>query len=101
MDKRVVPWVLVPFFGYSSWVIVHHGYFGFLTLAYREPWAMQMLLDLVIALTLVASWMRRDARERAIRVTPYIVLLPFVGSISALAYLVHRSLVDARATNEG
>lgn len=101
MDKRLVPWVLFPFFGYSSWVVVRYGYFGFLTLAFHEPWAMQMLLDLVIALFLVSTWMRRDARERGIPVTPYLVLVAVLGSIGALAYLVHRSMVDARATNEG
>jgi hypothetical protein len=93
MNKRLVPLVLVAFLAYSSWVVIRCGYFGFLILASREPWAMQMLLDLSIALFLVGAWMRRDARERSLPVVPYLVLLPLLGSIGVLAYLVHRSVV--------
>ena len=51
---------------------------------------MQLLLDLFISLFLVGGWIRRDARERGIFATPYLVALPFVGSIATLAYLIHR-----------
>ena len=51
-----------------------------------------MLLDLAIAIFLFAGWMRRDARQRGISATPYLVALPFLGSIAALAYLVRRGL---------
>jgi hypothetical protein len=98
MNKRLVPLLLASFLGYSSWVVLRYGYFGFLTLAFREPWAMQMLLDLFIALFLVGAWMRRDARERSLPVVPYLVLLPLFGSVGVLAYLVHRSVVDSRST---
>lgn len=84
--------ILVVFTLFSAVVVVRHGYFGFITLALREPWALQMLLDLAIALFLVAGWLRRDARARGIEAWPYIVALPFLGSISPLAYLVHRGL---------
>jgi hypothetical protein len=95
MSKALL--VLVPFTAYSLVVIARHGYFGFLTLAAREPWGMQLLLDLLIALFLVGGSIRRDARERGIPAAPYLVALPFLGSISALAYLVHRSLKPAKA----
>lgn len=91
-DMNKLLMILVPFTAYSLFVIAKNGYFGFLTLAAREPWAMQMLLDLLIALFLVGSWIRRDARERGIPAAPYLVALPFVGSIAALGYLVHRSV---------
>ncbi len=90
--------VLVPFTVYSFVVIGRHGYFGFLTLAAREPWAMQMLLDLVISLVLVGAWIRHDAREKGISAMPYLVALPFVGSIAALAYLLHRNSRPAIAS---
>ena len=85
--------VLLPFTAYSLFVIAKQGYFGFVTLAFREPWAMQLLLDLTISLFLVGGWIRRDARSRGISATPYLVALPFVGSIAALGYLVHRAKV--------
>lgn len=100
--KKIAPaLVLAPFALFSTLVIVEHGYLGFITLSLREPWAMQMLLDLSIALFLVGAWMRRDARARGLPVLPYLALLPFLGSIGALAYLVHRSLVAPRAITRG
>ncbi|APR76018.1 Hypothetical protein A7982_01365 [Minicystis rosea] len=91
--KKIVPLLaLIPFTVFSVLVVARHGYFGFLTLAFREPWALQMLLDLTIALFIVGGWMRRDARKLGIPVTPYLVTLPLLGSISALLYLVHRGL---------
>ena len=75
---------------YSTLVVIQHGYSGFLTLAGNEPWALQMLIDLVIALLLFTSWMLRDARERAISPWPYLVGILTLGSIGALAYLVRR-----------
>lgn len=97
--KKIVPaLVLLPFTAFSVEVIAQHGYFGFLTLSLREPWALQMLLDLTICLFLVAGWIRRDARARGIVAWPYLLALPFLGSIGALAYLVHRSLFAAQSS---
>lgn len=90
--KKILPLlVLLPFAGYSTLVILEHGYFGFLTLALREPWAMQLLLDLSIACFFIGAWIRRDARDRGISALPYLLLLPFLGSIATLAYFVHRA----------
>jgi hypothetical protein len=95
MKKAILPLVvLVSFSAYSTWVVVDQGYFGFLSLARREPWALQILLDLVIAAIFSATWMRRDARERGLPVWPYLVALPFLGSIASLAYLVHRAFAS-------
>ena len=96
--KKILPTiVLAPFALFCTVVIVEHGYLGFITLSLREPWALQMLIDLSITLFLFGGWMRRDARALGIPVLPYLLLLPLVGSISALGYLVHRGLVIARA----
>lgn len=89
--------VLVPFTVFSLEVTFHHGYFGFLTLAGREPWALQMLLDLVIAFFLIGTWIRKDAKERGIPSFPYLVAIFFLGSIGALAYFVHRAFAGSRA----
>lgn len=96
MKKAILPLaVLVPFSAYSIWVILQRGYFGFLELALREPWAGQLLVDLVIAVVISATWMRRDARERNLPVWPYLLALPFLGSLASLAYLVHRGLASS------
>ncbi len=91
--RLVLPLVALFAFGaYSVWVVAGHGYFGFLSLAWREPWAMQMLLDITIAIGLFTCWMIPDARQRGILVWPYLALCLTLGSIGALAYLVHRAL---------
>ena len=82
--------VLVVFSGFSTLVTLEHGYTGFITLALREPWAMQMLLDLVIAFALFISWMRRDAATRRLPFWPYAIGTVLLGSMGALAYLAHR-----------
>ena len=69
------------------------GYFGFVALAGREPWALQMLIDLVISLALAVGWMVGDARKRRIATWPYIVATVVLGSIGILAYCVRRGFV--------
>jgi hypothetical protein len=84
--------VLVPFTAFSLWVVATHGYTGFLSLAGREPWALQMLLDLVIACSFGVGWVVGDARKRGIAAWPYVVMTIVVGSIGILAYVVRRGL---------
>ncbi len=88
--NALVAIVLLAFTAFSLWVVMRHGYFGFLRLAQRDEWAMQMLLDLVIALFLIGAAIRRDAPRRGIDAWPYLVALPLVGSLAALVYLLHR-----------
>lgn len=98
MKKALLPLaVLVPFSAYSVWVVLQKGYFGFLELAMREPWGAQILIDLAISLFLFSTWMRRDARERGIPAWPYLLSMPFLGSVVALVYLIHRAFAGAPA----
>jgi len=84
--------VFVAFTGWSISVAVSHGPIGFLTLSLREPWAMQMLIDLGIALFIAWSWLRHDARAKGINPVPYMIGTAFLGSPVVLAYLIHREL---------
>lgn len=88
--------ILVAFTAYSLWVIDGYGYTGFLELAGREPWALQMLLDLVMALFVALGWLRADARKRGIAAWPYVVIAVFLGSIGLLLYLVRRAIPTRR-----
>lgn len=49
-----------------------------------------MLVDIIIALFLVTSWMKRDAREHARRYWPYALATVALGSIGPLLYLALR-----------
>jgi hypothetical protein len=90
--------LLVAFTAFSLWVCATRGYFGFLRLASHDRWALQMLLDLTIALVLGTSWLVKDARRRGITAWPYVVATIALGSIAILAYLIRRSrsVLDAR-----
>jgi hypothetical protein len=82
--------VLIAFTAYSLWVVAGHGYFGFLSLAGREPWAMQLLLDLVIACSFGIGWMHADAKRRGLSSWPFVPVVLAMGSIGLLAYVVWR-----------
>jgi hypothetical protein len=88
--------ILAVFTVYSMWVVLTLGYTGFLTLAMREPWAMQMLLDLVLACTFGVGWMVHDARPRGIAALPFIVATLFLGSVGLLGYVVWRGFAARR-----
>ncbi len=81
--------VLVAFTAYSTFVVGTRGYFGFLTLAWRERWGMQVLLDLTIALLLFWDRALADPRARARGpVWPWLVATVFLGSIAPLVWLL-------------
>ena len=82
--------VLAGFGAYSLWVVAGFGFTGFLSLAGREPWGLQMLLDLVISCSFAIGWMTGDARRRNITAWPYVVTVVLLGSIGLLAYAVRR-----------
>jgi hypothetical protein len=90
--RLVAAGVLLAFTVYSLWVVAGHGYTGFLALAWREPWGMQMLLDLVIACSFGIGWMIADAKKHAVTPWPFVVTTIFLGSIGLLGYVVVRGL---------
>ena len=86
------------FTAYSLFVTATEGYWGFATLALRERWGMQVLLDLAIAISVAWAWLWPDAKRRGISPWPYLVATLPLGSIAVLAYLIHREL-RGRATS--
>ncbi len=86
--------VFAAFSIYSALIVLDYGYTGFIDLALTGGWAMQVFIDLCIALTLFAIWMFGDAKERGLPFWPYMITLLTLGSIGALAYLVHRTIRD-------
>jgi hypothetical protein len=93
----VVAVVWIVFTAFSLPIALEHGFFGFLTLSAREPWALQMLLDLFIALSLFAGFVIKDAKEKGLRAWPWLIAMLVLGSIGALPYLLYRSRFPVRA----
>ena len=90
--------LLADFTAFSGWVVYEHGYVGLFAAIATNAATMQIGLDLVIALSMVAVWMSRDARARGVSATPYLLLTAFAGSIGPLLYLVLRDRLGATET---
>jgi len=88
--------VLAAFSIYTTVIVLDEGYLGFVELAVTGGWALQVFIDLCIALGLFALWMLGDARAQGITPWPYVLAILTLGSIGALAYLVHRTVLEAR-----
>jgi hypothetical protein len=65
-------------------------HFGILRSHLSNAGGIQVLCDLIIALTLVCSWMRRDAKLLGRTVWPFLVATLFLGSFGPLLYLLLR-----------
>jgi len=82
--------VAIVFTTYTTLVAIEHGLTGFLIVAWAEPWAMQMLIDLLVSLTIVSSMIVLDSRRRGTTAWPWLVATALLGSIAPLWYLALR-----------
>jgi len=87
--------VLADFVALTAYAIYQYGYVGFFEMATANAVGVQVLVDLVIALSWFTIWMLRDAREHGISPLPYFLLVLTLGSIGALAYLIRRAGTEA------
>ena len=88
--------ILADFVALSLWAVSKVGYIGLFQFQLTSPAGIQVIVDLVLALSLVMLWMVRDARERGAAVLPFVVLTLTLGSIGPLSYLLVRELSTAR-----
>lgn len=82
--------VTAAFAAFTGWVILHVGYVGFYEQLLATPAGRQVFVDILIALVLVLSWMRHDARARSRSFWPYAALTLVLGSLGPLLYLLLR-----------
>jgi hypothetical protein len=87
-NRLVATLVLVPFLAFSLWVVAAYGMTGLFDVLGREPWAVQLLLDLAITSAFSAHWMIRDARASGRNPWPFVLATLPVGSIAVLVYIV-------------
>ncbi|MDP2340835.1 MAG: DUF2834 domain-containing protein [Deltaproteobacteria bacterium] len=96
-----LPILIVVFLVFTIWsttIGIEHGPVGFLTMAAKGGWELQVFLDLVIALSLFSIWLKRDARALGIASWPWMLATLTLGSVGALAYLIYRELKKKQAT---
>lgn len=82
--------VLVGFSALTALAVYEYGYIGFFQQELSSLPGWTVLVDLVIALSMVIFWMWDDARERGMSVLPYVVLTLALGSVGPLLYLIRR-----------
>lgn len=96
MRLAVLIVVFVAFTSWSFFIVATQGVGAIVPLLVREPWAAQFFVDLSIALLVAWSWLRPDAKRHGIPAVPYIIGTIALGSISVLAYLIHREFAARR-----
>ena len=82
--------LFVDFVAFTAWAVYEHGALEFVNVLFANAIGVQVALDLVIALSLVLTWIVRDARERGVSPMPYVLLTLCAGSIGPLLYLIRR-----------
>ena len=90
--------LLISFVGFLTlniYVVFQHGYIGFVEATLANSATVAVLVDLVIALSLVLMWMWQDARRRGVSPLLHTVLTLFFGSIGPLLYLIQRERQQA------
>ena len=88
--------VLLAFGDLTAYAIYQHGVAGVVQLEMANSVTVTAFADLVIALSLIVSWMWRDARERGVSPIPYVLLTLGFGSVGPLLYLLLRRDTPAR-----
>jgi protein-S-isoprenylcysteine O-methyltransferase Ste14 len=89
-ERALLIAILVAFATFSTIAVAVEG-IGAITDAITSNWlSVQIFIDLVIAIGLIAVWIHRDATKRGRNPWPWIIASPFVGVLAPLAYLITR-----------
>ncbi len=91
--------VLLDFLGLSGYAVYAYGYVGVFELMLANAATAVAFADLVIALGLILTWMRRDAQRRGASFLPYMALTLALGSVGPLVYLIRRE-ADEKSSAE-
>ena len=82
--------VIVLFGAYSLVPVYQFGYGGVFRESFANSATTQVSLDLIIALSLICTWMWADARQNGWSPIPFIIITVVAGSFGPLLYLLRR-----------
>ena len=82
--------VLLAFTAYTVQVVLEHGIAGAFVAACANSASVQVVIDLVISVILIAIWVYRDASTKGLAAPLYAILVLCLGSIGTLIYLIRR-----------
>ena len=87
--------VVIPFLALTGWALLNGGIMGIIN-TYQTPGGLQVLVDLVIALLLLLTFLVPHARERGRNPWIWVALTLCLGSIAPLLYFA----TDSGAASE-
>jgi Terpene cyclase DEP1 len=87
--------LLADFLGFTAYAVYAYGFVGLFALVFANAATTLAMVDLTIALTMVAVWMWQDARNRGISPIPYLLITAVSGSAGPLLYLIRTSAGNA------
>jgi hypothetical protein len=90
MQRTLILLVLALFGALTAAALWQHGYLGIFLLPLQTLAGTQVLVDLVIALTLVLVWLVQDARAQGRNPWPWVAATLALGSFGPLVYLLTR-----------
>jgi hypothetical protein len=90
MQRVALALILAVFSVLSAVALWQHGYWGLFQHQLVNSAGLQVLADLGIALTLVMTWLWRDARQHGRNPWLWLVATMALGSFGPLIYLVTR-----------
>ncbi|MDX2165543.1 MAG: DUF2834 domain-containing protein [Deltaproteobacteria bacterium] len=80
--------LLVDLMAINAVAVHHYGLLGFFQAVLSSLASVAVLVDLTIAVGLIAVWMWGDARRRGISPVPYLITSVLLGSVGPLTYLL-------------
>ena len=89
MNKALLIFVLVVFGALTGYTLLHYGgLFAWLSFYTRDPASWQVVADLIIAMSLLLVFIRRDAQAKGRPFVPWAVFCLVVGSFGPLLYFI-------------
>ena len=88
MNKTLLGLATAGFAILTAAAVWQHGVTGIFAAAVRDLAALQIFVDLVIALVLVMAWIWADAKRHGGNPWPWLVATVFTGSFGPLVYLL-------------
>ncbi|MEZ4463432.1 MAG: hypothetical protein R3F60_00820 [bacterium] len=93
--KQILPALVFVVFGvFTGWIVARDGFVPAMEAILFTGGGQQVFIDLCITMTILMTFIWRDARGRGIDPRPYL-LLCVLGSFGPLIYLLRRASTSA------
>ena len=87
--------VFLDFAALTGYALYQEGLIGIWEMATSSWWATQITFDLCFAALFGSLWVWRDAKKRGLDPLPYVLAVPFTGSLALLVYAIRRQSAAA------